>query len=151
MDRTMTKRIHNSVRRDQQPADKCVAPEAPEAHGPTNGVESSEVWSAVERIRRSRALSGCHRLVQLLTFVVGSTVRGEATHLKETTIGVAVFGRNPDYDPKVDTIVRSQAWRLRSKLKKYYATEGSNDPLLIEIPIGHYVPVFHVREEVVHE
>jgi hypothetical protein len=144
----MTIRIQNSVRRDLQPADKCVAPEAPEAHGPSNGVESSEIWSAVERIRRSRALSGCHRLVQLLTFVVGSTVRGEATHLKETTIGVAVFGRSPDYDPKVDTIVRSQAWRLRSKLKKYYATEGVNDPLLIEIPIGHYVPVFHVREEV---
>ena len=93
-------------------------------------------------------MSGCHRLVQLLTFVVGSTLRGDATHLKETTIGVAVFGRSPDYDPKVDTIVRSQAWRLRSKLKKYYATEGANDPLVIEIPIGHYVPVFHARDEV---
>jgi hypothetical protein len=93
-------------------------------------------------------MSGCHRLVQLLTYVVSSTLRGDATHLKETTIGVAVFGRSPDYDPKADTIVRSQAWRLRSKLKKYYATEGSNDHIVVEIPIGHYVPIFHVREEV---
>ncbi len=100
------------------------------------------------RIRKSRAMKGCQRLEQLLTFVVGSTLKGEAMHLKETTIGVSVFGRAPDYDPKVDTIVRSQAWRLRSKLRKYYASEGVDDPVVIDIPIGHYVPVFHARSEV---
>jgi hypothetical protein len=105
------------------------------------------IWSAVDRIRKSQAMSGCQRLEQLLAFLVDSTLKGEAMHLKETTIGVAVFGRAPDYDPKVDTIVRSQAWRLRSKLKKYYALEGAQDPVVIDIPIGHYVPVFHVREE----
>lgn len=67
-------------------------------------------------------------------------------HLKETTIGVAVFGRTPDYDPKVDTIVRSQAWRLRSKLKKYYDSEGVDESVIIELPIGHYVPTFRLRE-----
>jgi hypothetical protein len=93
-------------------------------------------------------MSGCHRLTQLLEFVVASTLRGEASHLKETTIGVYVFGRSPDYDPKVDTIVRSQAWRLRSKLRKYYASEGSNANIVVDIPIGHYIPAFHVREAV---
>lgn len=93
-------------------------------------------------------MSGCQRLAQLLTFVVETTLRGDADHLKETTIGVSVFGRSPDYDPKVDTIVRSQAWRLRAKLKKYYMSEGLHDPVVIEIPKGHYVPVFHVRDEV---
>ena len=93
-------------------------------------------------------MSGCHRLAQLLDFVVASTLRGEAGHLKETTIGVYVFGRSPDYDPKADTIVRSQAWRLRSKLRKYYASEGANDPIVIDIPIGHYVPVFQAHEHV---
>ena len=92
-------------------------------------------------------MSGCNRLAQLLDFVVASTLRGEAAHLKETTIGVYVFGRNPDYDPKVDTIVRSQAWRLRAKLRKYYASEGADDPIVVDIPTGHYVPVFHVRQE----
>jgi hypothetical protein len=90
-------------------------------------------------------MSGCQRLMQLLGFVVDSTLKGESMHLKETTIGVAVFGRSPDYDPKVDTIVRSQAWRLRSKLKKYYSSEGATDPIIIDIPIGHYVPMFHAR------
>ena len=91
-------------------------------------------------------MSDCPRLMQLLRFVVASTLKGEAMHLKETTIGVAVFGRTPDYDPKADTIVRSQAWRLRSKLRKYYASEGANDPIIIDLPIGHYVPTFRSRE-----
>jgi len=111
-------------------------------------IHPSEVWGAVDRIQKSRAMSGCQRLMQLLSFVVDSTLKGDAEHLKETTIGVAVFGRSPDYDPKVDTIVRSQAWRLRSKLRKYYASEGAADRIIIDIPIGHYVPAFHVREEV---
>jgi hypothetical protein len=93
-------------------------------------------------------MSGCHRLAQLLEFVVASTLKGEAAHLKETTIGVSVFGRSPDYDPKVDTIVRSQAWRLRAKLRAYYASEGANDPIVVDVPVGHYVPEFHVREQV---
>ena len=102
---------------------------------------------AVDRLRNSSTLSGCNRLVQLLRFVVGSTLKGEAIYLKETTIGVAVFGRSPDYDPKVDTIVRSQAWRLRAKLKKYYSSEGMEDPIIVDLPLGHYVPVFSVRQE----
>lgn len=110
------------------------------------GVSSAAIWNAVERLCRSRTISGCTRLTQLLAFVVASTLRGESAYLKETTIGVYVFGRDPDYDPKVDTIVRSQAWRLRAKLRKYYASEGANDPVIIDIPIGHYVPVFRLRE-----
>jgi hypothetical protein len=114
-------------------------------HDLPEGAHSAEIWEAVDRVRHSRAMSGCNRLSQLLEFVVSSTLKGEASHLKETTIGVSVFGRNPDYDPKVDTIVRSQAWRLRAKLKKYYQSEGTNDSVVIDIPVGHYVPAFHLR------
>jgi hypothetical protein len=105
------------------------------------------IWRAVDRIRGSGTMSGCNRLVQLLRFVVAATLKGEAIYLKETTIGVAVFGRSPDYDPKVDTIVRSQAWRLRAKLKKYYTSEGREDAVVIDLPLGHYVPVFSVRQK----
>jgi hypothetical protein len=104
-----------------------------------------EILNALDRIRKSQAMKGCDRLVQLLTFVVEATLKGEAKHLKETTIGVFVFGRRPDYNPKVDTIVRSQAWRLRGKLKAYYGSEGRWDPLVIELPLGHYTPAFHPR------
>lgn len=114
--------------------------------GMDNAMDPSLIWAAVERIHGSRAMSDCPRLMQFFRFVVASTLKGEAMHLKETTIGVAIFGRAPDYDPKVDTIVRSQAWRLRSKLKKYYESEGMNEPIMIELPIGHYVPVFRLRD-----
>jgi hypothetical protein len=85
------------------------------------------------------------RLIQLLTFLVETTLRGEAESLKETTIGHSVFGRQPDYDPKADTIVRSQAWRLRVKLDRYYATEGAADPIIIEIPKGQYRAFFRYK------
>ena len=91
-------------------------------------------------------MSDCPRLMQFFRFVVATTLNGEAMHLKETTIGVAVFGRSPDYDPKADTIVRSQAWRLRSKLRQYYASEGANESIVIDLPVGHYVPTFRMRE-----
>jgi hypothetical protein len=114
--------------------------------GIAEAIDSSEIWAAVERIHESRAMSDCPRLMQFFRFVVASTLKGEAMHLKETTIGVSVFGRSPDYDPKADTIVRSQAWRLRSKLRQYYASEGANEPIIIDLPTGHYVPTFRQRD-----
>jgi hypothetical protein len=108
----------------------------------TGGHSYSDILKELDRIRNSKAMKGCDRLVQLVTFVVEATLKGEQAHLKETTIGVFVFGRSPDYNPKVDTIVRSQAWRLRAKLKIYYASEGLHDPVIIDLPVGKYVPVF---------
>ena len=109
---------------------------------------STEIWAALDRIRKSRTMSHCGKLMRLLTFVVEATLRGEAGDLKETIIGALAFGRQPDYDPKVDTIVRSQAWRLRAKLAKYYAQEGLHDPIIVSLPRGHYIPVFQIRHAV---
>ena len=146
MGRRLPCRIHNCVN------DQITREQERNPHQTADGqlpesIPESEIWAAVQKIHHSRALSGCNRLTQLLDFVVSSTLRGESAQLKETTIGVYVFARSPDYDPKVDTIVRSQAWRLRAKLRKYYATEGAGDSIVIELPIGHYVPSFHVRRE----
>src|SRR5215472_16619222 len=116
MGRRSQHRIQISVTRDLRRTPEQATPEAPDVHGHGDVPGEQEIMNAVDRILHSRAMNGCNRLVQLLTFVVNSTLHGEASHLKETTIGVAVFGRAPDYDPKVDTIVRSQAWRLRAKL-----------------------------------
>ena len=136
-----------SGERETPPVQKGALPVSRAYHGPPAGLDYSGIWSALEKIRKSQAMKGCDRLVQLLTFVVEATLKGEAGHLKESTIAVFVFGRSPDYNPKVDTIVRSQAWRLRSKLKDYYASEGSRDPVVIDIPVGRYVPVFSLRTQ----
>ena len=58
-----------------------------------------------------------------------------------------MFGRGPQFDPRTDSSVRVNVARLRSKLIEYYATEGKDDPLRIEIPKGSYITVFHRHEE----
>src|SRR5262249_46659523 len=64
------------------------------------------------------------------------------SHLKEYVIATEVFGRDSSYDPRVDSVVRVQAGRLRSKLLEYYATEGKDDKVIIDLPKGHYTPIF---------
>src|SRR5262249_18533659 len=61
--------------------------------------------------------------------------------LKESVIGAEVFGRKPDYNPKRDPIVRTEARRLRERLSQYYEGVGANDGVKIELPKGGYVPV----------
>ena len=116
---------------------------------PVSGTPTqSDVWSELNRIEKSRTMRRAQRLIQLLDFLVETTLSGNAHFLKETTIGVSVFGRSPDYDPKTDTIVRSQAWRLRAKLKEYYETEGAADQVVIEIVKGQYSATFCFRSAV---
>jgi hypothetical protein len=105
----------------------------------------SDVRRVLERIGKSAQFRRADRLVQLFSFLVETTLSADARYLKETTIGVSVFGRTPDYDPKTDTIVRSQAFRLRAKLTAYYALEGAEDPFVISIPKGQYKVVFTSR------
>jgi TolB-like protein len=85
---------------------------------------------------------GSDRLCRFLRYVVEETLAGRSQAIKEYTIGVEVYGRPADYDPKIDATVRVEAGRLRSKLAKYYSGEGSAGSVRIELPRGTYVPVF---------
>jgi hypothetical protein len=96
----------------------------------------------VHRILHSATFRNALTLQQLFQFVADKAIAGTTEGLKEYTIGVEAFGRKQDFDPKTDTIVRVQIHRLRLKLKEYYDAEGSHDPILIEIPKGHYLPSF---------
>jgi hypothetical protein len=86
-------------------------------------------------------------LQQLLQFLTARVLEGGGESLKEYTIGVEAFGRPHDFDPKTDTIVRVQIHRLRQKLAEYYESDGSRDPILVEIPKGHYLPSFGTVSE----
>ncbi|HEX7177134.1 MAG TPA: hypothetical protein VF240_17885 [Pyrinomonadaceae bacterium] len=97
----------------------------------------------LERVLHSRTLQNSESLKAFLRFVVEQTVDGRETQLKEYIIATEVFGRNSDYDPRIDSVVRVQAGRLRTKLQEYYSTEGKGDPLVIDLPKGHYHPVFN--------
>lgn len=81
-------------------------------------------------------------MVRFLCFCVEQVLAGRGADLKEYAIGVEVFDRKADYDPRVDPIVRVEARRLRDKLKRYYETESPDVGLRIELPTGSYVPQF---------
>lgn len=97
----------------------------------------------LERVLHSRTLQNSESLKAFLRFVVVKTVDDHEAQLKEYTIATEVFGRNSDYDPRIDSVVRVQAGRLRTKLNEYYATEGKADQIVIDLPKGHYHPVFN--------
>lgn len=85
--------------------------------------------------------------MRLLRFVVDETLRGQGAQLKETRLGLEVFGRRAEsYDAAIDPIVRVQMGRLRARLRAYYERPGAADPVIIEVPPGSYVPVFRLRE-----
>src|SRR6476620_3526275 len=100
----------------------------------------------LERILSSSCFSRSEGLSRLLRFLVERQLEGGGSELKESLIGVEVYGRSPDYDPKLDSTVRSEVARLRARLSKYYSTEGGQDPLVIELPKGRYIPQFRQVE-----
>ena len=113
--------------------------------GSTNVAEDA-VRQQLEKVVSSSALAPSKRLVRFLRYVTERSLEGRAGELKEYTIGLEVFDRDASYDPRIDTIVRSEARRLRSKLKQYYDTEGRFEPIAIDLPKGSYVPVFRKRD-----
>lgn len=104
---------------------------------------SEDYLRQTQRILQSATFRNASTLQQLLQFLASRALdNSQPELLKEYTIGVEAFGRPQNFDPKTDTIVRVQIHRLRQKLKEYYDSEGRHDPILVEIPKGHYLPTF---------
>jgi len=109
-----------------------------------------EAHAARQQLIRVLASSGFarnERMAQFLRFVVERHLTGKDSELKESVIAMEVFGRRPDHDLTRDSIVRTEAGRLRSRLSEYYTSEGKDDPMIIELPKGGYVPVFRRQDE----
>lgn len=100
----------------------------------------------MERILHSHALQGSESLRKLLIYLATRAVEHPGEQVKEAQIALDVFGRGDDFDPRIDSTVRVQAARLRSKLLEYYSTEGAADTVTIEIPKGNYMVAF-VRQK----
>jgi TolB-like protein/Tfp pilus assembly protein PilF len=117
--------------------------------GKANNIVVSEeaIRQELTRVLQSPLFAQSDRLGRFLRFTVEHTINGTQDVLKEYVIGVEVYDRRPPYHPSQDSIVRTEARRLRSKLKEYYEEEGKDDPIFIYFRPGSYVPVFRVREE----
>src|SRR6266849_2469424 len=109
---------------------------------------SAEIQEELGKVLASSAFSRPRRLARLLKHLVEHTLRGEEDHLKETVLGIEVFDRGQDFDPRTDPIVRIDARRLRARLAQYYSDEGAENPVLIVLEPGSYAPSFRKRNQV---
>ncbi len=111
--------------------------------------QSDEKRECVDRVLASPLLRGSESLCHLLRFLADAALAGDTEAVKEYQIAREVFGRSEDFDPRLDSIARVQASRLRAKLAEYYAGPGAEDPWRVELPRGGYCVTF-VRREAVH-
>jgi hypothetical protein len=85
-------------------------------------------------------------LREFLRYVANCAVNQSPEAATEQQIGVHVFNRVPGYNSSEDSIVRTHARLLRQKLAEYFSNEGSAEPIIIEVPKGHYLPIFRPRD-----
>jgi hypothetical protein len=110
-------------------------------------IAREEKLAQLERILHGRSLHGSDNLKAFLRFIVDRSIEDHDGQLKEYVIATEVFGRGNDFDSRVDSVVRVQAGRLRTKLHEYYETEGKDDRVLIGLPKGQYTPVFSYAQK----
>jgi TolB-like protein len=107
---------------------------------------ADDVRRQLDRVLASSGFANAGRMSRFLKFVVERTLAGDGERLKEYVIGVEVFDRDTTYDSRVDSIVRVEAARLRTKLAEYYAGEGRGDAVVLTLPKGGYAAVVKVDE-----
>jgi TolB-like protein/tetratricopeptide (TPR) repeat protein len=112
-----------------------------------NGTAFSEdlIRAELARVLDSPIFALSERLGRFLRFAVEHAISGSEDGLKEYVIGTEVYDRKPPYHPTMDSIVRTEARRLRIKLKEYYESEGKDNPLCIYFRPGSYIPVFRPK------
>jgi eukaryotic-like serine/threonine-protein kinase len=107
-----------------------------------SGLSPQLIREQLQKIVVSRTFRQSKRLVRFLGFIVERALLEQGDQINEYLIGVEVYERPDSFDPQIDTIVRTEARRLRLKLQDYYDSEGSDDRVLIDVPKGAYAPRF---------
>ena len=125
-----------AVRDIQQRAAKTLGPRLDQP-------QAAAVAAELARLLESEPFQGSARQRKFLSVIVDWTLRGKADEIKETTLALMVFGRHPSsFDAQRDPVVRMEAARIRKNLERYYAGAGVASRLRIDIPKGHYRPIF---------
>jgi TolB-like protein/tetratricopeptide (TPR) repeat protein len=102
--------------------------------------DRERVLTQLQRILESRTFAAASRLQHLLRYLMTEAVSGRGNRLNQASIAIDVLGRDEKFDPAVDSVVRVEAGRLRSKLRDYYQDEGQADDIRIDLPKGAYEP-----------
>ncbi len=110
-------------------------------------LNTAAVRRQLDKILSSPGFVRNDRLSKFLRFVVEQHLQGKAAELKESLVGIEVFGRTPGFDVRQDSVVRTEAAKLRDRLAQYYSGEGAGDPVMIELPKGGYAPMCRESEK----
>lgn len=103
-------------------------------NGGSSAISSERIRSHLCRILSSPQFLSSPRLAKFLEFVIEMSLANQADQIKESLIAVEVYERRPDYNPQIDSTVRVEASRLRSRLKQYYEANGTVDGIQIDLP-----------------
>src|SRR5258707_14838277 len=104
-----------------------------------------QCFQQIDKLINSHSLHTSESLCKLLRYLAEHSLDHPGVALKEYQIATEVLGRPPGFDPQSDSTVRVQAGRLRVKLAEYYAHEGPDDVIVVEVPKGSYALTFHLR------
>ncbi len=107
-----------------------------------NSISLYEKREELKRLLQSKHFAKARKKSRFLEFICEQTFLGNAEKLNEYLVGIEIYERGADFNPQDDPIVRVQAHEIRRALKKYYEDEGKDSSLRIDLPPGHYVPVF---------
>jgi hypothetical protein len=99
-------------------------------------IRPEAIREQLELLVKDPAFRTSRRSVQFLSYVVEQTLQGAAEQIKERTIGVEVFGREPSYDTATDHVVRTAAVELRKRLAVYYNDERHRSELRMSFVSG---------------
>lgn len=108
------------------------------------GLEPAAIRQQLDSVLASPHFRNSRRYPAFLRYVVERTLEGASSELKERTIAVEVFGREPDYDPSLDPVVRITAGEVRKRLAQYYQETAHRHEIRIALPLGSYLPEFSV-------
>jgi hypothetical protein len=111
---------------------------------PETEAERKAIHEQLERILASPLFKNSRRYPNLLRYVVERSLEGHTGHVKERTLGIEVFGRDPDYDTNLDPVVRTSAVEIRKRIAQYYHEPGHETEIRIDFPAGTYLPEFRL-------
>ena len=116
---------------------------------PSTKAEKEAISQQLERLLDSQHFHKSKRFPIFLRFVIAEALAGRAERLKERTLGIEVFGKDPNYDTTQDPIVRVTAGEIRKRIAQYYQEPGHEQQIRLLLPSGSYAPQFCPPEEVV--
>ena len=112
-----------------------------------SAIPAATVERQLDRMISSRLFMRSPRLSRFMEYVVGAHLEGRDSEIKEYSVGLEVFDRSEDFDPRVDPIVRVEAGRLRNKIREYYLNDGVADIVLLTLSRRGYRPIVSTRSQ----